>query len=200
MTNLSTMLGTAFSLQRKRAEHRAGASNRSTGQAATRRRDIGPIGTAARLAAGLLLTSLIVSGQLESAEHLTPVTWALGLVGFPALVLAWHWWRIRRHPARFSDTGPLSFVLSLALPLACYFVGWVVPDLWFTSDATLIFVGCSLLVAALRGAAGCEFLALSNGLLGRSDQTACAVFTPLDRVEQRRFRRSSKRKRVAQER
>lgn len=50
---------------------------------------------------------------------------------------------------------------------------------------TLIFVGSSLLLAALRGDAGCEFLALSNWLLRRSDQMACAVFTPIDSLEQR---------------
>jgi hypothetical protein len=98
-------------------------------------------------------------------------------------VLTWHVWRIRRHPAPFSDTGPLSFVLSLALPLAFYLTGWYVPVLWFTSDATLIFVGGSLLLAALRGSAGCEFLALSNWLLRRHDQLACAVFTPIDSLE-----------------
>jgi hypothetical protein len=100
-------------------------------------------------------------------------------------VLAWHVWRIRRNPARFHDTSPLSFVLSLALPLAGYLTGLYVPALWFASDATLIFVGSSLLLAALRGAAGCEFLALSNWLLRRTDQIACAVFTPINALDQR---------------
>ena len=53
-------------------------------------------------------------------------------------------------------------MLSLALPLALYFTGWYVPSLWFTGDATLLFVGLSMVLAALRGSAGCEFLALSN--------------------------------------
>jgi hypothetical protein len=67
-------------------------------------------------------------------------------------------------------------------------MGWLVPAVWFASDATLIFVGCSLVLAALRGSAGCEFLAVSNWLLGRSDQLACAVFTPIDVLEQRRLK------------
>ena len=146
-------------------------------------RDIGPIGTATRLVVGLLLVSLIVYGQLSSSGHLAPTTWALGLIGFPALVLAWHFWRIRRNPVHFHDASPLSFVLSIALPLAFYLTGWLVPPLWFTSDATLIFVGSSLLLAALWGKAGCEFLALSNWLLRRSDQMACAIFTPIDSLE-----------------
>ena len=151
-------------------------------QATRPHREIGPIGTTARLVVGLLLVGLIVYGQLSSG-HLSPATWALGLIGFPALVLAWHYWRIHRNPARFSNTSVLSFVLSLALPVDLYFTGWFVPPLWFTSDATLIFVGSSLLLAALRGDAGCEFLALSNWLLRRSDQLACAVFTPIDSLE-----------------
>jgi hypothetical protein len=56
--------------------------------------------------------------------------------------------RFRRNTARFSDTSPVSFLLSLALPLAVYFTGWYLRPLWFTSDATLIFVGSSLVLAA----------------------------------------------------
>jgi len=172
----------AFANHRRETSQKASSSDTDT-QATRLHRDVGPIGTAARLIVGLLLVGLIVYGQLSSSGHLTPITWVPGLIGFPALVLAWHFWRIRRNPARFSDTSALSFVLSLALPVALYLTGWFVPPLWFTSDATLIFVGSSLLLAALRGDAGCEFLALSNWLLRRSDQMACAIFTPIDSLE-----------------
>lgn len=170
---------------RRKARLQIAAEGDAHDQTSNSRRDIGPIGMAVRLLVGLLLVGLIVYGQLVTSGHLTPVAWALGLLGFPALVLAWHWWRIRRNPVRFHDTGPLSFALSLVLPLALYFTGWYVPSLWFTSDATLIFVGSSLVLAALRGYAGCEFLALSNWLLCRHDQIACAVFTPIDVLDQR---------------
>jgi hypothetical protein len=147
------------------------------------RRDIGPLGTAARVVVGAFLVGIIVYGEVVSAGHLTVTSWLLGLVGLPALVLVWHAWRIRRDPTRFADSGPLSFALSLALPLAVYFTGWLVPPLGFVSDATIIFIGASLLLAALRGDAGCEFLALSNWLLRRTDQMACAVFTPIDALD-----------------
>jgi hypothetical protein len=78
----------------------------------------------------------------------------------------------------FRETGSVSFLVSLVLPLAVYVIGWVVPALGFASDATTLFIGFSLLLAALRGSGGCEFLALSNWLLHRHDQMACAVFTP----------------------
>ena len=174
-------LVTAFANRMRKSSSKAAASV-AHDQASRPHRDIGPIGTSVRLVVGLLLVGSIVYGQMSSG-HLTPSTWVLGLIGFPALVLAWHFWRIRRNPARFSDTSALSFVLSLALPLAFYLTGWFVPPLWFTNDATLIFVGSSLLLAALRGHAGCEFLALSNWLLSRSDQLACAIFTPIDSLE-----------------
>ena len=176
------LLVTVFAHHRRETSRKT-AESLADNQATRPHRDIGPIGTAARLVVGLLLGGLIVYGQLSSSGHLAPITWVLGLIGFPALVLAWHFWRIRRNPARFSDTSALSFVLSLALPVALYLTGWFVPPLWFTSDATLLFVGSSLLLAALRGDAGCEFLALSNWLLRRTDQMACAIFTPIDSLE-----------------
>lgn len=149
---------------------------------------IGPIGTMARLGIGLWLAGSVVYGQLVTrfvpATH-SFASWALALIGFPALVLAWHWWRIRRNPVQFQDTSPLIIALGVALPLALYFTWWYAPAFSVTSDAVLLFVGGSMVLAALRGYAGCELLALSNWMLRRSDQMACAFFTPIDLVEQR---------------
>jgi multidrug transporter EmrE-like cation transporter len=151
-------------------------------------RGIGPIGTTARLGIGLWLVGSVIHGQLTTgftpATHAI-ATWALGLIGFPALALAWHGWHIRRHPARFVDTSLLSFALSVALPLALYFTWWYAPAFSITSDAVLLFVAGSMVFAALRGSAGCELLALSNWLLRRCDQIACALLTPIDSLEQR---------------
>jgi drug/metabolite transporter (DMT)-like permease len=152
------------------------------------RRAIGPIGTAARLVAGLLLLGNVAYGQLVT-QHVRPATWALGLLGFPALVLAWHVWRIRRHPAHFSYASPLSFALGALLFLALYFTWWYAPALSVTSDATLIFFGGTMVLTALRGYAGCEILTPSNWLLRRNDQIACAVFAPFDALDQRLARR-----------
>lgn len=151
-----------------------------------RGKDIGPIGTMARIGLGLGLVGSVVYGQL--ATRLAPATWALGLIGFSAIALTWHWWRIRRHPTPFQDTSPLSFALSVALPLALYLTWWYAPTFSVTSDAILIFVGLSMVLAALRSYAGCELLAFSNWLLRRHDQLACAVFTPIDSLEQKSSR------------
>lgn len=155
-------------------------------QAQRASKNLGPFGTAARLVAGLLLVGSVVQGQL--ASHITLAAWALGLLGFPALVLAWHWGRIRRTRAPFHDSSPLSFALGVLLFLALYFTWWYAPVLAVTSDAALLFVGSSLVLAALRNNAGCEILALSNWVLHRHDQLACAVLTPIDLLERRAAR------------
>ena len=157
-------------------------------QGTGRQRAIGPIGTAARLVAGLLLVGNVAYGQLVT-QHVRPATWALGLLGFPALILAWHIWRIRRHPARFSSTSPLSYALGALLFLALYLTWWYAPALSVTSDAALIFFGGTMVLTALRGYAGCEMLTPSNWLLRRNDQIACAVFAPFDVLDQRHIRR-----------
>ena len=149
---------------------------RRSSQTTDRRRGIGPVGTAARLIVGALLLGSVVQGHLARGFH--PSSWALGLVGFPALVLALQWLRARRTPTRLEATGPVSHAFSLAVFLALYLMG-------ATSDAALIFYGTSMLVAAVRGYAGCEVLAVSNWLLGRDDQIGCAVFWPVDYLERR---------------
>lgn len=45
----------------------------------------------------------------------------------------------------------------------------------------VVFPG--VLLAALRGYAGCEVLAVSNWLLRRADQVGCVVFAPVDLAE-----------------
>jgi hypothetical protein len=152
------------------------------------RRSIGPIGTAARLVAGLLLLGNVAYGQLVT-QHVRPATWALGLLAFPGFVLAWHVWRIRRHPARFCYASPLSYALGAFLFLALYLTWWYAPALSVTSDAALIFFGGTMVLTALFGDAGCEILTPSNWLLRRHDQIACAVFAPFDALDELYIRR-----------
>ncbi len=148
-----------------------------------RRRQIGVVGTTARVAVGLWMAGSVVQGQW--AAGFRPASWLLGVVGFPALVLAWQWWRARRRPSRFEATGPLAHVLNLVVFLALYLTPWYAPSLSATSDAALLFYGASMLLAALRGYAGCELLAVSNWVLERDDQVGCLVFAPVDHLEQR---------------
>ena len=143
---------------------------------AARQRLIGPAGTAARVIVGLVLLGSVVQGHLARGFH--PSSWALGLLGFPALLLAGQWLRARRSPTRLEASGPIGHALNLAVFLALYL-------LEATSDAALVFYGASMLLAALRGYAGCEVLAVSNWLLRRDDQIGCAAFWPVDHLERR---------------
>ncbi len=131
----------------------------------------------------------MVHGELLAPRHYVhPDAWALGLIVFPAVVLAWHWLWIRRNPTPFRFTCPLSFAISLAIPLVLYLTWWYAPALSITSDAALLFYGGSMILAGVRGYGGCELLVLSTWLLHRNDQIACAVFTPIDSLDQRLFR------------
>jgi hypothetical protein len=143
-------------------------------------RRIGPIGTTARVIVGILLVGSVAQGHLARGFH--PSAWVLGLVGFPALLVGLQRLRARRTPIRLEATGPVAHVLNLAVFLVLYL-------LEPTSDATLIFYGASMWLAALRGYAGCEVLAASNWLLGRDDQIGCAPFWPVDQFEHQRTAR-----------
>jgi hypothetical protein len=156
------------------------AANLTTGRRGRRR--IGAIGAAARLLVGLALLGSVLQGQLLDGPF-RPASWLLGLVGFPVALLGWQWWRARRDRPRLVATGPVGHMLNMAVFLALYLTPWYAPSLRFTSDAALLFYGASMLLAALRGYAGCEVLALSNWLLRRDDQVGCMVFWPVDRLE-----------------
>jgi hypothetical protein len=82
-------------------------------------------------------------------------------------------------------TGPVAHALNVAVFVVLYL-------LEPTSDAALLFYlfyRVSMWLAAARGYAGCELLAVSNWLLRRDDQIGCAVFWPIDRLERHRTAR-----------
>lgn len=147
------------------------------GQDTPRRRAIGVVGTVARVVLGVAMIAWVAVG------HFQPVAWVLGLLGFPAVLLAWQWLRARRNPRRFQATGPLGFAINIGVVLVLILTPWYLPELAVTSNAAQLFYGASMLVAAARGYAGCEVLALSNWVLGRDDQVGCVVFAPIDHAE-----------------
>jgi hypothetical protein len=145
------------------------------------RRSIGPWGTGARIVVGVLLVGSVAVGHLTAGVD--PWAWVLGLVGFPLLVLAWQRWRVSRDPRRLQATGPLAHLVNIAVFAALYLTPSYAPALSVTSDAALLFYGVSMLLAAVRGYAGCEVLAVSNWMLRRDDQIGCMVFGPVDTAE-----------------
>lgn len=149
-----------------------------------RRRHIRPAGTAARIVVGGALVGSVASGHARSGLDLW--AWVLGLVAMPAVTIAWQRWRAGRDPSRLEWlTGPLGHPATFAAFMALYLTSWYAPAVSVLSDAALIFYGTTMLVAAGRGYAGCEVLAISNWVLGRNDQIGCLLFEPIDRVERR---------------
>jgi len=157
----------------------------------TRRRQIGGIGTAARVVLGLALLALGVTGGRVSVMNgqvgigFEPISVVVGVVGFPAVVLALQWLRARVVPTRLEATGPGSTALNMLVLAALLLTPWYAPPLAFTSVAALVFYGASMLLAALRGYSGCEVTAISNSILGRDDQVGCLVLSPVDDLERR---------------
>ena len=150
---------------------------------ASSRRRIGRLGTAARFVLGLLMVVDVAVGHLVGPFR--PLPWVLGLVVLPALVFGGHRWVAARRPDRLTATGPTAHLMTVGIFLALYLTWWYAPALDFTSDAVLVFYGTSMVVAAVRGAAGCEVLAVSNWVLRRDDAVGCAFFGPVDRLDAR---------------
>ncbi len=133
------------------------------------RRMIGRWGTVARLAVGvaLLVAAYFAGMRWQDA--------ALGVIGFPALVLVLLAFR-GRAPA------PLRLLGTTGHALNC---GTIVLAFVVSAPAAFLFYGASMLFAAWRGYGGCEVFALSNMLMRRDDQIACPIFSPIDAAEGR---------------
>ena len=144
------------------------------------KRQIGTLGTLARTIVGVWMLGSVIYGHFIRGPF-RPLPWIVGLVVLPAVFIAWRWLAIRRNPTRLEATGPLASAVNVALFF--YFWLWSPSPVWFMSDAVLIFYGSSMLLAAARGYAGCEALALPNWLLKRDDQIGCLCFSPIDHAE-----------------
>jgi hypothetical protein len=134
------------------------------------RRAIGPAGTVARIGAGFAAIAIALVGGVD--------WWSvpLGLVAIPLVATLGHAALVRRHPEalrRIDQAGACATALLVAPFL-------ILP---YTSEATWLWLGVSMVLAAARGDAGCEVLAISNWLLRRNDTVGCLVFTPIDRAE-----------------
>ena len=153
-------------------------------KATTRRRAIGPMGTAARVCTGLFLLSQAFGMNLFFGDPtFSWPSWqemALGFVGFPAIVMliAIASQRVLGATSYLRATGPIGTLTNLGI-IAVLFLN---P---YTHVIAHIFYGVPMLLAAWRGYAGCEVLAISNFVLDRDDQLGCPWFLPVDWVETR---------------
>jgi len=147
-------------------------------------RGIGPIGTAARVVGGLIAIAVPIA--------LAGIGWwdvGVALVALPLLTLALG----ALVTAGYSRYAPEALARSRSVICsgpACILWGGVVAAaialdfLTPVSEVALFsFIGASMLVAAVRGYAGCEVMAIPNSITGRSDQIGCVLYTPIDRAE-----------------
>jgi hypothetical protein len=81
-----------------------------------------------------------------------------------------------------GGSGPTRYVASAAVLAIAVALTFVTPA---DEPAVWLWVGASLLLAAARGDAGCEVLAVANLLVGRRESVGCIVFTPIDVAEGR---------------
>jgi hypothetical protein len=147
-----------------------------------RTRRIGPIGTASRLTAGALVTAL--------AFGRGRVTWwdAAAAAAFPLVATLVHrlvsarWTRHSDPAARRTAAGYIAALVAIAAAVA---LTYVTPA---DEPAVWLWLGISMLIAAARGDAGCEVLAIANLVTGRRDELGCIVFSPIDVAEGRSAR------------
>jgi hypothetical protein len=144
-------------------------------------RGIGVWGTLARVVIGVVFVGGVLYSQ--ATHRWQPLTWLLGLIVFPVVVVVSIGLRARRQPEPLRATGPVGHAMNVGIFLVLYLTSWYAPSVAVLSSAALVFYGCSMLLAAVRGYAACEVLAVSNWLLHRDDQVGCALFLPIDAAE-----------------
>ena len=132
-------------------------------------RQIGAWGTLSRV----LLSGVFIVLALSQGIRLSDAP--IGLVGFPAAVSVAMALRGKRaSPLRWY--GLAGYGLTFLVWGAAYSLAPV---------PTLLFGSAAQLLAAARGYAGCELLAVSNWLRRRDDQIACPVHSIVDAAESR---------------
>jgi hypothetical protein len=157
--------------------------------AKTTNRRIGTFGAVSRVlvGVGLLYLALADGGSWGLAWHEA----LLGLVAFPAIMLAVGLAarRFAGRPVHFM--GPLGLALNTAVIVALFLFD-------YTADAAALFYGVTMFVAAWRAQPGCEATVLSNWILRRDDQIGCPTFAPIDEAEARLTARSRRHRAQAQ--
>ena len=131
-------------------------------------RQIGPIGTAARVCVGAGLLIFGVAAEPSLFEVLA------GFVLLPAAEMAIVLVLRRPGSGPFHLYGAVGYAVNFGTA-GLLLATWTTP--------ALLFYGASIVLAVVKGYAGCEILALSNLLRRRDDQLACAVFSPIDALE-----------------
>ena len=147
------------------------------------RRDIGRLGTLARVIGGTTFVTVPI------AKH--GISWwdaGGALIILPLIALGVAGLLRAGQAAGAAATRGQAIVATALVIGAGSALTFVTP---IDGVAVWAFFGVSMLLTALRGYAGCELLAIPNALTGRRDQIACFVYTPIDTAEATRLRRGA---------
>lgn len=144
-------------------------------------RDIGRVGTLARLVGGVPLIAVPIAGHGISWWDLAGALIALPLIA-EAVAGAF---RLRHAGAKTAASNRAraagAIVLVVVIATALTFVTPI------DGGAIWMFFGASMLLAAVRGYAGCELLTIANAFSGRREQMNCLVYDRIDEAELRRM-------------
>jgi hypothetical protein len=140
-------------------------------------RSIGTLGTTARAVVGAVFVALGLVGL--PPFHVLP-WWQIliSLAAVPVLAVVLQLARSAFAQRPLNETGGVATLLNCGIFAALL----LIPA---TRGMTFLFLGASMLLAAARGYAGCESLAVSNWILRRDDQIGCLLFSPVDAYEAR---------------
>jgi hypothetical protein len=139
-------------------------------------RQIGPVGTLARVLSGLGLLH-VAGGASIGSWAIDPKDAVIGLIALPALMIGLGLLARRYAGGPIRFTGPLGVAVNLAVILALIGNDFTGPE------GAAIFYGATVLIAAGFGRAGCEATVIPNLALGRDDQIGCPALTPIDAAE-----------------
>lgn len=126
----------------------------------------------------VLLNAPAIGGVAAATLAVTVLALAVFYVGLQLLLMR-----------RASLRPALAVVIAVAPVVVIFAVGGTGMAL-----GAVTFYGVSLLVAALRGDPGCEVLSIPGMMLRRRAHVLCLLFSPLDALERRLWRRIRRRR------
>lgn len=149
-------------------------------------RQIGVVGTAARIVIGLLLLVLGALGGRVILHDLRFDVAALvvGLVIYPAIFFVALWLRSLRSPGDLKATGVAETAVNWVLIVALTGTAAITP-ISYIGFGVMVYYGATMLLAAALGYGGCEVTTVSNWVLRRHDQVGCPVLSPIDALDHR---------------
>jgi hypothetical protein len=174
-----------------RVSEPANSTARARGERSGSRRQIGPLGTLARIAGGVVAIALPIA-----LDGLTVFEAAIALIALPLIAaiaapLITSIFR-RLAPNALQSRQAICSAPGCSLIAVMVVANSALVDLTSANGNVTIWVwlGASMLVAAARGYGGCEVLAVSNLITGRREEIGCILYTPIDLLEASRRART----------